>query len=153
MKTLRLLLITSFAIGALAANAGEKTKKAALKPNPLATCLVSGEKLGEMGEPVVIAYQGREVKLCCKSCEKDFKKDAAKLIKKWDDAAKAVKPYPLQTCLVSDEKFGGDMGEPVVFIHEGREIKLCCESCIKDFKKETAKFVKKWDAAAAKAKH
>ena len=56
------------------------------------------------------------------------------------------KPYPLKTCVVSDEKLG-EMGDPYVFTHEGREIKLCCKSCLKDFKKDTAKYVKKIEAA------
>jgi hypothetical protein len=54
-----------------------------------------------------------------------------------------VKPYTLKTCAVSDEKLGGDMGDPYVFTHEGREIKLCCKSCLKDFKKDPAKYIKK----------
>lgn len=57
------------------------------------------------------------------------------------------KPYPLTTCVVSGEKLGGDMGKPYVFTHEGREIKLCCKSCLKDFKKDPAKYLKKFDAA------
>lgn len=61
------------------------------------------------------------------------------------------KPYTLQTCAVSDEKLG-EMGDPYVFTHEGREVKLCCKSCLKDFKKDTAKFIKKIDAAEKKAK-
>ncbi len=64
-------------------------------------------------------------------------------------AAKA-KPYPLKTCVVSDEKFGGDMGDPYVFTHEGREVKLCCKGCLDDFKKDSAKFVKKMEAAEKK---
>jgi len=66
---------------------------------------------------------------------------------------KAVKPkpYTLKTCPVSDEKLG-EMGKPFVFVHEGREIKLCCESCQKDFKKDPAKFIKKIDAAEKAAK-
>ena len=72
--------------------------------------------------------------------------------KKDERTAAKPKPYPLKTCLVSDEKFGGDMGEPYVFTHEGREIKLCCKSCQKDFKKATAKYVKKIEAAEKKAK-
>ena len=63
----------------------------------------------------------------------------------------AAKPFPLGTCIVSDEKLGGDMGDPYVFVHEGREVKLCCESCLKDFKKDQAKFLKKWDVAAIAA--
>lgn len=58
-----------------------------------------------------------------------------------------LKPYPLSKCVVSDEAFGGDMGPPYVFEHEGREVKLCCKSCLKDFKKEPAKYLKKMDSA------
>lgn len=60
--------------------------------------------------------------------------------------AEKTKPYTLKTCLVSDEKLG-EMGVPYVFTHEGREVKLCCKSCLKDFKKDTAKYIKKMDAA------
>lgn len=64
---------------------------------------------------------------------------------------KAAKPYPLDKCIVTDEKLG-EMGKPYVFTHEGREVKLCCKSCLKDFKKEPAKYVKKMEEAEAKAK-
>ncbi len=60
------------------------------------------------------------------------------------------KPYPLKTCIVSDEKFGGEMGDPYVFTHEGREVKLCCKGCLDDFKKDAARFVKKIEAAEKK---
>lgn len=50
-------------------------------PDLLKTCPVSGEKLGEMGKPLVFAYKDQEVKLCCKGCKKDFEKDPAKYIK------------------------------------------------------------------------
>ena len=60
-----------------------------------------------------------------------------------------AKPYPLKTCIVSDEKLG-EMGAPYVFTHEGREVKLCCKSCLKDFNKEPAKFLKKIEAAGKK---
>lgn len=64
--------------------------------------------------------------------------------------AEKPKPYTLKTCPVSDEKLG-EMGDPYVFTYEGREIKLCCKSCQKDFKKEPAKFIKKIEAAEKKA--
>ncbi len=57
-------------------------------------------------------------------------------------AAGAVKPYLLDVCIVSGEKLGS-MGEPVVLLHEGQEIKLCCKSCKPDFEKEPAKFLGK----------
>ena len=55
---------------------------AAVKPYPLKYCLVSGEKLGEMGKPVTTNYMGQEFKFCCKGCVKDFQKDPAKFLKK-----------------------------------------------------------------------
>jgi hypothetical protein len=64
----------------------------------------------------------------------------------------AVQPYPLKTCIVSGEEFGGDMGDPVVMTYQGREIKFCCSSCVKKFKKDPEKYLKKLDAAEAAAK-
>ena len=71
---------------------------------------------------------------------------------KSDKSAAKPKPYTLKTCPVSDEKFGGEMGDPYVFTHEGREIKLCCKGCLKDFNKDSAKYIKKIEKAEAKAK-
>jgi YHS domain-containing protein len=67
--------------------------KPKLKPYTLKTCVVSGDKLGEMGDPYIYEYQGREIKFCCKGCVKDFQKDPAKYIKKInEEEAKAKKP-------------------------------------------------------------
>ena len=60
-------------------------------PYPLETCLVSGEKLGSMGKPMTFVHEGREIKLCCKSCEPQFKNETAKYLKIFDDAVKAKK--------------------------------------------------------------
>jgi len=49
---------------------------------PLTTCVVSGEKLGEMGKPVVMNYQGTEVRFCCAMCVDQFKKDPTKYFAK-----------------------------------------------------------------------
>jgi len=54
-----------------------------------------------------------------------------------------AKPYTLKTCPVSGEKLGGDMGDPYVFTYQGREIKLCCKDCKKDFDKNPKKYIKK----------
>ena len=59
------------------------------KPYTIDTCIVSDEKLGEMGEPFVTAYKGQEIKMCCKSCNKDFTKNPDKYLKKLADASKA----------------------------------------------------------------
>ena len=44
------------------------------------------------------------------------------------------------------------MGEPYVFTNQGWQIKLCCKGCLKDFKKDTPKYMKKLEAAEQKAK-
>jgi hypothetical protein len=67
------------------------------------------------------------------------------------DKTEKAKPYTLKTCPVSDEKLG-DMGDPYVFTHDGREIKLCCKGCLKDFEKNPKKFVKKIEKEEKKAK-
>ena len=45
---------------------------------PLTTCVVSGEKLGEMGDPVVVTRDGVEIHLCCKNCIKELDADPKK---------------------------------------------------------------------------
>ena len=59
-----------------------------------------------------------------------------------------VRPYPLDVCLVSDEPLGAH-GPPHAFVHEGREIKLCCAGCLNAFYQDPAKFLQKLDRTAA----
>ena len=73
-----------------------------------------------------------------------------------DDASSSAsadaKPKPdlLTTCPVSGDKLG-EMGKPYVFVYQGQEVKLCCPNCRKDFDKNPVKYLKKIQAAAAKA--
>lgn len=93
MKTSKLIvslvLAATFVTAPFASFAAEAKPKA--KPYPLKNCLVSDEKLGEMGDPYVFAYKGQEIKLCCKGCLKDFNKDPKKFLKKIEDAGKEKK--------------------------------------------------------------
>ena len=100
MKMLKPFLATalfvSLCAAALTAVAGDTntvdTKTQKLKPYTLKTCIISGDKLGEMGDPFVYKYKDREIKFCCKGCLKDFNKDPQKYIKKIEEAeAKAKK--------------------------------------------------------------
>jgi YHS domain-containing protein len=76
------LAITLSALALLQAGvADDNSAKPKPKPDLLTTCPVSGDKLGEMGKPFLFEFKGQEVKLCCKSCKKDFDKDPAKYIK------------------------------------------------------------------------
>ena len=72
-----------------ACNAGAADKpKPKANPYPLETCIISGEKLGSMGKPVVFKYKEQEIKLCCKSCRAKFDKDADTFLKKIQDGGK-----------------------------------------------------------------
>ncbi|HAB15377.1 MAG TPA: hypothetical protein PLX89_09145 [Verrucomicrobiota bacterium] len=61
------------------------------KPYKLEKCIVSDEKLGEMGDPYAFGYKGQEFKLCCKHCKKDFDKDPQKYVKKLAEELKKPK--------------------------------------------------------------
>lgn len=56
---------------------------------PLDTCVVSGEKLGSMGDSENVVVNNHLVRLCCKGCEKQLLKNPAKFTAKLDEAAKA----------------------------------------------------------------
>jgi YHS domain-containing protein len=99
MNTIKKLTVIALSVSILAAplamfaadtNAPAKSDKK-LIPDKLATCPVSGDKLGEMGKPFLMEYKDQEVKLCCKDCKKDFDKDPAKFMKKIRAADKADK--------------------------------------------------------------
>jgi YHS domain-containing protein len=72
----------------MAGLAADEAPAKKLKPYPLVTCLVSGEKLGEMGKPHVVSHNGQEIKFCCKDCVKSFNKDPEKYLKKLDNHGK-----------------------------------------------------------------
>jgi len=43
-------------------------------------------------------------------------------------------------CPVSGDQVGGEMGKPVYVEYQGKKIGLCCKDCVKDFKKDPAKY-------------
>lgn len=110
--------------------------------------------------PLVLAHEGHNKdKAKAESTQTGtlIKADAAGVSAEW--LAKAKAEYPLNTCMVSEDKLEeGDMGPPqdMVYRQEGhpdRLVRLCCNHCVRDFKKDPAKYLKMIDdAAAAKAK-
>jgi hypothetical protein len=92
MKINRIVPATALAVLAFAASPSSfasapldpapRAEKSDVKPYPLKTCIVSDDKLGEMGKPVVFVREGQEIKLCCKDCRDDFDKDPATYLKK-----------------------------------------------------------------------
>ena len=55
---------------------------------PLATCVVSGERLNGMGDIVVIQHEGQEVRFCCESCIEMFNEDPSKYLAVLNQVAK-----------------------------------------------------------------
>ncbi|MCL4789486.1 MAG: hypothetical protein KJ070_22300 [Verrucomicrobia bacterium] len=51
------------------------------KPYPLTKCLVTDEGFNH-GKPYTFVHQGQEIKLCCKDCLADFKKEPSKYLSK-----------------------------------------------------------------------
>jgi YHS domain-containing protein len=80
MKLKVTLFAATLALGVWSMARAEDAKPA--EKYPLDTCVVSGEKLDEMGKPVELEYEGQKVLFCCKSCVKKFKAEPAKYMAK-----------------------------------------------------------------------
>lgn len=59
----------------------------------------------------------------------------------------ATTAYPFDSCIISGEPLGS-MGDAIVQVHEGREVKFCCKGCVKSFKKDPAKHLATIDHGA-----
>ena len=51
-----------------------------------------------------------------------------------------VRPYPLTTCLVTENKLGS-MGDPITKVYDGQEVKFCCRPCIEEFEEAPEQFL------------
>lgn len=114
----------------------------------LDTCPVSGEKLGGMGDPAKVNYEGRDVSLCCAGCIKKFEAEPQKYFSRIDAKMIADQKdhYPLTTCVVAGGKLG-EMGDPLNVIVNNRLVQLCCGGCEKKLRADPAQFIAKLDAA------
>ena len=117
---------------------------------PLETCPISGKELGGMSDPVDLVYRNRLVRLCCKGCTSKFHKDPAKFVGELDQAVIAAQgpAYPIQTCVVSGEELGGEMGEPIDYVLGNRLVRLCCKGCKKKVAADPLSYLAKLDQAA-----
>ena len=58
-------------------------------------------------------------------------------------------PYPFETCPTTGKKLGS-MGDPVVKVYEGREVRFCCPACPPKFEKDLTASLAALDAKIAK---
>tara|TARA_R110000744_G_scaffold158819_1_gene274854 strand:- start:11006 stop:12001 length:996 start_codon:yes stop_codon:yes gene_type:complete len=123
-----------------------------------AMCPIGNETVEADGGSTV--YKGKTIGFCCPGCIDKFnawdetKKDefvsmsmmgahAAmqdhKEPKTDMHASKTTErvgdPYMLNTCPISGEELGG-MGDPIVKLYDGREVKFCCKMCVPKFEKD-----------------
>lgn len=111
---------------------------------PLDTCVVSGEKLGAMGDIIDHVDGTRLVRFCCGGCVKAYAKDPAKFLAQVDAALieKLRATYPLKVCAVSGEPLDA-MGGPVDKLYGVQLVRLCCEGCVSSFEKDPRAVLKK----------
>jgi hypothetical protein len=91
---LAMMMLSSALVQAGTPEEDKKLIEVLKKDYPLETCVVSTDKLGEMGTPIDYLHaekvEGKEqirlVRLCCKGCVKSFKKAPAKYLKEIDAA-------------------------------------------------------------------
>lgn len=76
------------ATGADAESDADATAKADTEADDAAApvCVVSGETLGSMGDPVEVTVEGQTVKLCCPMCEAKLREDPDKYLARLDQA-------------------------------------------------------------------
>lgn len=137
--------------GSSQAASSAKTEKAKVPlgdPYTLATCPVTKQKLGSMGEPVIYDLKGREIRFCCKGCVKKFEKNTEEYVKWIDEnlAKRQESLYPIKTCVISGGKLGG-MGDPLNYIYKNRLVRFCCKGCVKKFEADPAKHLAALDKA------
>lgn len=120
---------------------------------PLGTCIVSGRPLGGEKESVTAQRDGRDLRFCSEKCLRVFEKTPSSYLAKLDRAMieDQLPHYPLEICVVSGEKLGGEMGEPANYLYGNRLVRFCCMSCSTGFEKEPTRYVAKLDQAAIAA--
>lgn len=132
----------------------------------LTTSSFSGEPVNDTcpfsGNPVnlevTVTVNDDTVAFCCRGCLGGFNKwDEEKQLtyiaqQKADKQVAEAKaevaihtPYLLDVCPISGNKLGS-MGEPVVEIIDGREVRFCCAGCPPKFKEDKTALFKKIDA-------
>lgn len=95
-------------------------------------CPVSGQKLGSMGNPIRVMLNDQTTFLCCKACvEKPANGKHWATIQGNLKKAQAV-------CPVTGESLPKDARSVVV---DGRQIYVCCPSCIEDINGDKAKYL------------
>jgi hypothetical protein len=106
---------------------------------PLATCPISGKKVGAKSKSIVV--DGTLVKLCCGGCTEKAHKYAGDIVPKIKAAARErqLAAYPLATCPVSGDEIDPEDATDVMY--GTTLVRLCCEHCLEDFENDPGAYV------------
>lgn len=144
------LLIGSLCAATFASGATENHPSAEKKNEPnvapakkliklQTTCPVMG---GKINKDLYVDHNSKRIYLCCKGCTDAVKKDPQKYIKKLE--ADGITVAKLQTlCPV----MGGAVDKQFYADHKGQRVYFCCPTCIKAFKADSEKHLKKMATA------
>lgn len=142
-----LTAVTVLALALVATSAfAQKPDEYKGDPYTLGVCAVSGEKLGAMGDPVLLNHEGRDIRFCCAGCPPKFEKDPGQYLSKVDALmVKAQKGhYPLDTDVVSGEPLGD---VPVDVIHNNRLLRFSSQTNAQKFSGKADEYLAKLDKA------
>lgn len=115
---------------------------------PLTTCPISNEKI-EAGKGKTKVVDGLMVQYCCTKCATKGDAKKAEVTQKVRDAAYAAqaKSWTLEKCPATDDKLKA--GETTDVMVGMRLVKLCCDDCVEELRKNPAKVLGKLPAAAS----
>ncbi|MBX3360812.1 MAG: hypothetical protein KF912_10650 [Phycisphaeraceae bacterium] len=115
-------------------------------PFSLRDCPVAYHEIGELQDPVVRVYDGREIRFCCEDCVEGFQEDLTSSLAEVDkEMAKDQAPfYPTTQCLISGEHLGS-AGDVVEVVWHNRLVRFCCDACATEFRKDPAATIAKLD--------
>ncbi|MBI5802681.1 MAG: efflux RND transporter periplasmic adaptor subunit [Verrucomicrobia bacterium] len=82
---------------AVAAPKANEPLPSGVKPYPLDVCIVTGLKLGSMGDPPSLIHQGQQFKFCCGACTPKFNEEPAKFLQKLSALTKSAAPQTQNT--------------------------------------------------------
>lgn len=155
---LALLSVLAAMLGAAAVRSDDAAPRREGMPYPLATCIVSGEALGDDPTVVILTGQkseaenGREIKFCCGGCAARFASDPSAFLPRLNaEIVKAELPlYPDVNCPVMTEESmpsatGPEAGEAKHVVHRNRLVRLCCSKCVRRFNRSPEKYLETLD--------
>ncbi len=118
-------------------------------PYPLDIDPVTLEKFPDLDQQIIFDHEGRELRFGSADSVEAFKKDPGGYLATVDERIikQQLPYYPLDTCIISGDKLGGDMGDAVNFVYKNRLIRFCCPGCKGDFKDNATTYLDQLDEA------